>query len=157
MLALLEESLPLPSLMKGKLSRDAVREQLVTAMGFLDTDADGQESSRGHSFPSAPPGLPRRPRPGASLPPRRAHVSPPAPAAFLLQLARKEVLKAVGLFKNHFVKAVKTIESMGPMLAMFSGMKQQQGGAGGAPGSGAASAKGKPRSKPRSAKPKTEL
>jgi len=43
----------------------------------------------------------------------------------------------VGLFKSTFVKAVKTIQSMGPMLAMFSGMQQPQGmGRGGGAGRG---------------------
>ena len=43
-LALLEDQLPIPVLFKGTLSREAVREQLVTAMGLLDSDGDGKVS-----------------------------------------------------------------------------------------------------------------
>jgi len=44
-------------------------------------------------------------------------------------LDRKEVGKAYSAFKNYFLKGASTLQTMGPMLAMFGGMD-----AGGMPG-----------------------
>jgi len=111
-LALLDESLPIPSLvLDADKSRAVLQANFKEGLAYLDGNGDGV-------------------------------------------IERKEMLAAVKTFKDMFVKGVKTIESMGPMLAMFSAFQQPGGGGLGAAGGGRGAGRGQPR---RPARPKTEL